>query len=187
MTTLLKAAVFSLMILSTALATGLINTNHAQAQNIALSHEQALASLQPGLDQDAAQTVLNWWSALFAQNSRELTRLSGNPIILNGQPMTRDTVMQQFQSANAVISEQGDWPIALLAIDVRPAVDPVTGTTDYKIDNKLQLQVTPDDRVVGLTMVEKNPDGSTRGMATVIHHYAQHLHTSQFRIVGLGD
>ena len=182
MNTLFKAAGFCLIIL----LLGVVVPRDTRAQNVALSHEEALAAVQPGLDQDSAQTVLNWWSALFAGNDRALMNLSGLPIILNGQAMTIDMVMKQFAEAN-VVSADGDWPMALLGIHVRPAIDPVTGTIDYKIDNKLRTHVRPDDRVVGLTLAQKLPDGNTQGMATVIHHYAQHLHTSRFRIVGIGD
>ncbi|MEO0393309.1 MAG: hypothetical protein AAF213_08680 [Pseudomonadota bacterium] len=151
----------------------------------ALTHQQALASIQPGLDLDAARTALDWWAALLAQDIPRLRNLSAEPMMIEGNAMPLTALLAQFQSPGIVTNEQ-DWPMALYAITVIAAIDPTTRALDPAVAPQPGLNPRPEDRLITLVMAERLDNGRVKRPIT-IHHYAQHLQASQFRITAMNQ
>lgn len=157
------------------------------AQNSAnttpLTHQQALATVQPGSDLDAARTALRWWSSLLAQDHGTLASLSANPMMMEDKEMSLEALVEQFESPG-IITDEADWPMALLGIDIIP-VSAIPAHEPRPEFMPKDARVLPQDRIISLTMAEKRENGQLRRPIT-LHHYAQHLQASQYRIVGIG-
>jgi len=158
-----------------------IDFNQPQPQR---SASEILATIQSGMDREAARTALDWFEAMFSGDTSTIRRLASDPIFLDSRSLTLDQMVARIAKCGDCMKPKRAQ-LSIMSIVAVPSVDPVTGQPQVSRGTEF-LDLGPNDRNVMFMVGQINPDGTVQAMEG-IQFYIRYVPEGIYRVAGFWD